>query len=169
MYKNIIFSLGLISLINCKAQKEAAEKSAAQNTAETKTESTWTENKKMIYLREGENIFIPEAEMNVTFKNIAEDSRCPKGVQCIWAGVAVANVEFMSTTSRPVILQLSTTDVNGKNYRKTQAFNGFDITLEEVTPQPTATENAKLLSGKYKIGISVTKEGEGNNSSSTTK
>ncbi|KFF00228.1 hypothetical protein IX39_06100 [Chryseobacterium formosense] len=163
MYKNILFSLGLISLINCKAQKDAT----TQNSENTKSEISLKNSGDIIYLNEGENKFIKEFQTNITFKNIAEDSRCPQGTQCIWAGVAVANVEFMSTTSRPMILQLSTAEVNGKNYHKTQSFNGYNITLKEVTPHPTSQEGAKSLSGKYKIGISISKEGD--QQSSTTK
>jgi len=163
MYKNILFSLGLISLINCKAQKDAT----TQNSENTKSEISLKNSGDIIYLNEGENKFIKEFQTNVTFKNIAEDSRCPQGTQCIWAGVAVANVEFMSTTSRPMILQLSTAEVNGKNYHKTQSFNGSNITLKEVTPYPTSQEGAKSLSGKYKIGIIISKESSQANS--TTK
>lgn len=163
MYKNILFSLGLISLINCKAQKDAT----TQNSENTKSEISLKNSGDIIYLNEGENKFIKEFQTNVTFKNIAEDSRCPQGIQCIWAGVAVANVEFMSTTSRPMILQLSTAEVNGKNYHKTQSFNGYNITLKEVTPYPTSQEGAKSLSGKYKIGIIISKESSQANS--TTK
>lgn len=163
MYKSILFGLGLISLINCKAQKDAA----TQNSENIKSEIPLKNSGDIIYFNEGENKFIKEFQTNVTFKNIAEDSRCPQGTQCIWAGVAVANVEFMSTTSRPMILQLSTAEVNGKNYHKTQSFNGYNITLKEVTPYPTSQEGAKSLSGKYKIGITISKESSQANS--TTK
>ncbi|MGI9650678.1 hypothetical protein [Chryseobacterium sp. RLHN22] len=160
MYKSILFGLVLISLMNCKAQKEAT----AQNTDNVKSESPLNTNSEIIYFNEGENKFIKEFQTNITFKNIAEDSRCPQGTQCIWAGVAVANVEFMSTTSRPVILQLSTSEVSGKNYHKTQSFNGYNITLQEVTPYPTSQEGTKSLSGKYKIGILISKENDQQNS-----
>ena len=167
MYKGIIFSLGLISLINCKAQKESTNENTVQLPKGVESKTSVKSEGKTIYFTEGENKFIPEFQMNITFKNIAEDSRCPQGTQCVWAGVAVANIELMSTTSRPMILQLSTTEVNGKNYHKTQSFNGYNITLEEVTPHPSSKEGTKSLSGKYKIGISITKES--NQTNSTTK
>lgn len=160
MYKSIIFSFGLISLINCKAQKEASSQSAA----EIKSEVPSKKEGNIIYFNEGENKFLSEMQTNITFKNIAEDSRCPQGTQCVWAGVAVANVEFMSTTSRPMILQLSTAEVNGKSFHKTQSFNGYDITLAEVTPHPTSNEGTKSLAGKYRIGISVKKKNSQENS-----
>jgi hypothetical protein len=54
--------------------------------------------------------------MNVTFKGISEDSRCPKDVNCIWAGVAVAQVEVMGTATRPMVLNLASMDNKGRNY-----------------------------------------------------
>lgn len=157
MYKSIIVGLSFISLINCNAQKEAKKQAANNQTPVVNTIPTKNEGK-IIYFNEGENKFLPEFQMNVTFKNIAEDSRCPQGTQCVWAGVAVANVELMSTTSRPMTFQFSTTEVKGKDYHKTQSFNGYTISLKEITPHPTSENSAKSLSEKYRIGIEISKE-----------
>jgi len=157
MYKSIIVGLSFISLINCSAQKEAKKQAVNNQTPVVNTIPTKNEGK-IIYFNEGENKFLPEFQMNVTFKNIAEDSRCPQGTQCVWAGVAVANVELMSTTSRPMTFQFSTTDMKGKDYHKTQSFNGYTISLKEITPHPTSENSAKSLSGKYRIGIEISKE-----------
>lgn len=158
MYKNIIVGLSFISLINCNAQKETTKQTTTKQEATIVNETPLKKEGKIIYFREGENKFLQEFQMNVTFKNIAEDSRCPEGTQCVWAGVAVANVEFMSTTSRPMILQLSTAEVKGKDYHKTQSFNGYSISLKEITPYPTSQKGTKSLSGMYKIGIEISKE-----------
>ncbi|MFY1047612.1 hypothetical protein [Chryseobacterium sp. GP-SGM7] len=166
MYKHIILSLGLISLINCKAQKELKNQEMSQNSANVKSEIPMKSEGDIIYFIEGENKFLKEFQMNITFKSMAEDSRCPQGTQCIWAGVAVANIELMSTASRPMTLQFSTSEVSGKDYHTTQFFNGYKISLVKVTPHPTAENSAKSLSGKYKIGISITKDTDQN---STTK
>jgi len=158
MYKNIIVGLSFISLINCNAQKETTKQTTTKQEATIVNETPLKKEGNIIYFREGENRFLQEFQMNVTFKNIAEDSRCPEGTQCVWAGVAVANVEFMSTTSRPMILQLSTAEVKGKDYHKTQSFNGYSISLKEITPYPTSQKGTKSLSGMYKIGIEISKE-----------
>ncbi|MFL9833492.1 hypothetical protein [Chryseobacterium terrae] len=163
MYKNIIIGLSFISLTNCNAQKETKKQAiTSQNSAVIET--PYKKNDKIIYFREGENKFLNEFQMNVTFKGVAEDSRCPQGTQCVWAGVAVANIELMSTTSRPMVLQFSTTEVKGKDYHQTQSFNGYTISLKELTPHPTSQEGSKSLSGKYKIGIEISKD-DGQNQS----
>ncbi|OBW39757.1 hypothetical protein AB670_03896 [Chryseobacterium sp. MOF25P] len=164
MFKNIIVGLSVVSLVNCNAQKENTKPTTTKQEATILNETPLKKEGNIIYLNEGENKFLPEFQMNVTFKGIAEDSRCPEGTQCVWAGVAVANIEFMSTTSRPMILQLSTAEVKGKDYHKTQSFNGYTISLKEITPRPTAQNGTKSLPGKYKIAIEITKDDSQNQS-----
>ena len=110
----------------------------------------------ILYLSEGENKFLKEYKMNVTFKGI-EDGRCPEGVNCIWAGVALAQVEVMGVATRPIILNLASMDVPGRNYYQSAEFNGYIITLQDVVPYPTQQGGIAALVGKYKIGITIKK------------
>lgn len=155
-YKFILSTFALVFLTNCNAQKESksSEKVTMKESRNKKIEG------KVIYFAEGENKFLPEYQMNVTFKNISEDSRCPEGVTCVWQGAAVANVEFMGTTTRPMTIPLATTENTGRNYHKSTVFNGYTISLVEVTPAATSGEGAKSLAGKYRIGIIIAKGGE---------
>lgn len=129
----------------------------AVETAKKEQTEMATDKTGVIYLSEGENRFIKEYEMNVTFKRMVEDSRCPEGVNCVWAGVAVAEVELMGLYTRPVTVQLSSLSDAKKGYSKTQDFNGNTISLVSVSPQITAAKGFKDLAGKYKIGIKITK------------
>ena len=123
----------------------------------------------VIYFKEGENKFLKEYETNVTFKQITEDSRCPKGVNCIWPGVATAEIELMGLYTRPVTLKLSTINDANKNYRKSQNFNGFSISLVEISPETTADKGFKALKGSYKIGLKFAKENSENQDGTTMK
>lgn len=169
-HKTIIFSLslGIFALAGCNAQKKekTVTKSSEMQPA-TKTTSSGDQKESLIYFNEGENKFLEAYQMNVTFKGISEDSRCPEGVNCIWAGAALAQIEVMGTTTRPRILNLASTDYPARNYKQSANFNGYTITLQEVTPYPKSEEGAKALNGKYKIGITIKKTG--NLSGSTTK
>lgn len=156
--KNILFSIGLMSVLNCNTQKEAHVKNASSlNTPQTGMNSTSAKNDSLISLSEGENKFLKEYDMNITFKGVSEDSRCPEGVNCIWAGVAVAQVEVMGTATRPVILNLASTENPGRNYHQSADFNGYTITLKTIAPYPTSAEGTSALKGKYTIGISIQK------------
>ncbi|MBU8882783.1 hypothetical protein KSK37_06780 [Kaistella sp. DKR-2] len=131
--------------------KEAVE------TAKKEQQAAVTNKSGVIYLKEGENKFVKEYEMNVTFKQLSEDSRCPKDVNCIWAGVATADVEFMGLSTRPVTLKLSTMNDAKKGYSKTQEFNGYSVSLVEVSPETTSAKGFKALKGSYRIGLKITK------------
>ncbi|MCJ8153170.1 hypothetical protein MKJ01_05270 [Chryseobacterium sp. SSA4.19] len=158
-HKTIIYSLGIWSLINCSTRNKSEIDHKVPATAEVKA-NTSMKDKQIIYFNEGENRFLKDYQMNVTFKGISEDSRCPKDVNCIWAGAAVAQVEVMGTATRPMTLSLATTDNKGRNYSTSAEFNGYTITLAEVNPYPTAAEGSKALNGKYRIGIMISKAGE---------
>lgn len=149
IYKIFLSAVVLASLTNCKSNKMSTNSDSKKNESVSQAK----DQKNTVYLNEGENRFLAEYQMNVTFKNISEDSRCPEGVQCVWAGVAVANVEFMSTTSRPVTLQIATTDVAAKNLSKKVNFNGYEISLAQVSPNPSEKTSAANLKGKYRIGL----------------
>ncbi|ROI00342.1 hypothetical protein [Chryseobacterium daecheongense] len=155
IHKAIILSLGMLALASCNAQKET-KTSTKTPVVETKTMS---KEGSVIYFNEGENKFLKEYDMNVTFKKVSEDSRCPKGVHCIWAGAAVAEVEVMGTATRPVTLRLATMDDAGKNLFSSAEFNDYTISLAEITPYPNAEGGAKALNGKYKIGIRIKETG----------
>jgi hypothetical protein len=155
LYKAIILSLGILTLINCHAQKRTKP-----HVVTTKTKESMNMEGNIIYFKEGENRFLKEYEMNVTFKGVSEDSRCPKDVTCIWAGTAVAQVEVMGPATRPVILNLATAGHERNHYGSSANFNGYTISLAELMPYPAAQDEAKALTGKYKIGIIIKKAEE---------
>lgn len=167
-HKIIILSLGIFALTGCDAQKKSKiNTKTTEMPAGTKTTSTNSQKDGVIYLNEGENKFLKEYQMNVTFKGVSEDSRCPEGVNCIWAGAALAQVEVMGTSTRPMILNLASIDYPGRNYRQSAEFNGFTITLQDVAPYPKQQDGTKALAGKYKIGITIKKADQ--STDSTTK
>ncbi len=135
-----------------------------QNTADNNKENTMekTENRGIVYLKEGEKKFLDEYKMSITFKQILEDSRCPEDVNCIWEGVAKANIEIMGKSGRPLPLQLSTSNNEIRGYHNSVNFDGYNITLVELTPQSTLEKGFNELKGNYKIGLKIEK-GSGEN------
>lgn len=169
-HKAIILSVGMLTLAGCNAQKKTktTESDSGEIVSNTKGTKNPVQKDGIVYFNQGENKYLKEYEMSVTFKGISEDSRCPEGVNCIWAGVAVAQVEVMGTYSRPMVLELATSDNAGRNYHESEVYNGYIISLKEVSPFPTSEGGAKALEGKYRIGIKFTKEGS-DTSGSTRK
>lgn len=155
LHKVLLFSLGIFALTGCEAQKKAKADSKSTEMTAANTKSDEQKND-IVYLNEGENKFLLDYKMNITFKGVSEDSRCPEGVNCIWAGVALAQIEVMGTSTRPVLLNLASMDFPNRNYHQSAEFNGYTVTLQEVTPYPKSG-GAEDLKGKYKIGVSIKK------------
>ncbi|MEP6902484.1 MAG: hypothetical protein ABJA66_12085 [Actinomycetota bacterium] len=87
----------------------------------------------------------------LTIKFVAvEDSRCPVGVNCIWAGNAKVTVKL--TNSKGVS---KTFDLNTNLQPQTVTFEGYEIKLGEVTPHPSS--NVRINPNGYTANFTVTK------------
>lgn len=141
--------LGIVALsfiVSCQAQKGTMP---AASTAKNSTTATT-----QITLAEGKGVFLKAQQMNVSFKGIRTDSRCPAGVNCVWQGVAVAQLQFMSVTSRPWDFELATVEDSSKGYTRWVNAEGYRYTLIKVEPQAAANTDLK---GKYRITLQMEK------------
>ncbi|MFA5999942.1 MAG: hypothetical protein WC783_03110 [Candidatus Paceibacterota bacterium] len=80
----------------------------------------------------GQTMFINGVK--ITLNKIVGDSRCPIDVVCIQAGNIVANVTLQSNTDK------ETRDITSN---KKIPFDSFQISIEQVLPQPKSTETIK--------------------------
>lgn len=161
----ILSAFSFLTIFSCVSQKKNA--STNTNNDQPKKELS-TENiekmddnksqmQNLIYLNEGENKFFKEFEMNVGFQKVTEDSRCPKDVQCVWSGVATAEIQFTGTYTRPVNVKISTIDDSKKGYSKSAVFNGYKISLVELNPYPKNASSKKADLGKHNITLQIVK------------
>lgn len=111
----------------------------------------------LLSLQQGQQFFLEKAQFNLAFDSVLEDSRCPTGVQCIWAGRAVVRITAMGTYTRPQQFLLSTDSLPDKGYVKTVVFNGYRIQLQALTPYPSKEPPAEK--SLYRLQVSVAKEG----------
>jgi hypothetical protein len=63
------------------------------------------------------------------------DSRCPPGVQCMWAGQATVMILVTQTGTPSVTLVIATPA--GKELPGSASFNGFRFSLQALEPSPT--------------------------------
>lgn len=155
IFKTYLITLSIFTLMMCQSQPRKEKDTTKQ--ANSKSAAVFKEQN-TITLKEGENIFLKDSQMNVTFKKVIEDSRCPVGTQCIWEGVATAEIEVMSIHSRPMILTLNTMDHATKGYSKSKNFNGQIISLVSLTPVPTSSKGFENNKGNHTIVLKVEKE-----------
>ena len=82
-------------------------------------------------VRVGQWVTIEGERLRVTFSRVAEDSRCPEGVTCVWAGNAKVVLKLSKGRRRASTLTLNT-GVDPKQ----AAFHGYEVRLVKLDPYP---------------------------------
>ena len=99
----------------------------------------------------GEGAFIIGENLQVRFEEVIEDSRCPRGVTCVWAGRVTCVIELRHTSSsyRMVLTESGlTNEYSGERYE------GYDLTFH-VTPYPEAGK--KITKDTYRLHLIISK------------
>ena len=131
----LIFCFPLLFLMtNCKTQTSQSETSAVAGHIAT------------VGLEK--QVKIPNSKVNLLFKEVLEDSRCPVGVTCVWEGIAIIKIEGISGNEK-TSFQVATRDFTAKNVKKSFNFSGYRFTLVELKPQPGGNEQPTTVSFKY--------------------
>lgn len=93
------------------------------------------------------------ADFKIRFDSVTGDSRCPIGVQCIWAGRADLSMTLKSGgVTQTVALASGDMSQGGKGEA---VFNGYTVKLEGV--EPPKEEGRNLQQKDYKAKLRVTK------------
>lgn len=90
-------------------------------------------------------------ETLVRFIGIAEDSRCPSDVECVWEGNARADLEMRVSGYDPVRFSLNT----HTGFTNDTVINGVRIQLLDVMPYPKST--VSIDPKAYSVRLVVTK------------
>ena len=86
-------------------------------------------------LRAGEKVSVG-GEVEVRFVAVPQDSRCPKGEQCITAGKAVVRLEVTPRDGKPVTIDLET---GARSESGESDASGFRIVLLDLSPYPSVS------------------------------
>ncbi len=103
-----------------------------------------------VKLRVAQEKTAPGTAIKIKFMKVVEDSRCPEGVNCIWAGVAKIKIQLRKTGKPAKEFELNTNQMD-----KSITFEGHTIKLVALTPYPksgTATNSAA-----YSAILTITK------------
>lgn len=152
----IIPAIAVLTLAACTAQKQTAQ-TKVPKTANTTVNSTYPVEgsaQNTIRLSEGQNIFLKDKQMNVTFKKVVQDSRCAMNARCIWAGNATIEIELMGAATRPQKFLLTIGDLRAGKVKSVN-FNSYTVSLENLYPSNSTEMGFEQLKGKYVADISV--------------
>jgi len=89
--------------------------------------------------------------VRITFENVFDDSRCPAGATCIWAGDPAA---AFTLERPPSTAQHRTLHTNGRFERESE-YDGLVVRLEDIKPYPK--EGATIRPDDYRATLVVTK------------
>ncbi|UCF35771.1 MAG: hypothetical protein JSU96_13140 [Acidobacteriota bacterium] len=92
--------------------------------------------------------------VSLTFWNVAEDSRCPVDVVCVWEGRVVVEI-VARVGNRKEVLRLGLTEDTRK-----ATFGDLEIELNDVKPAPESTEVRSI--DEYTVELIVRQQPPGN-------
>ncbi len=145
MLKCCVFSFLTVLMVGCKM----SDGTTAINTVQFDNgDST------VLSLKEGQAHILPTSGVRVALRQVLEDSRCPKGVQCVWAGVGIVEIELTGHDGKTSLDTISTVEVKRMGYKQSTSFANHRITLEALNPYPVSGENS-INRGVYNALISV--------------
>ncbi len=99
----------------------------------------------------GEEMRLPSEDLTVRFSGVEGDSRCPTGVNCVWAGDAEAELRLIQGEEE---IPLSVHTHGGEKFpRQAQAF-GCTVRLEDVEPYPSS--KARIAPEDYLVTLRLT-------------
>jgi hypothetical protein len=101
-------------------------------------------------LRPGQKVSLRGTKLKIRFVSVVEDSRCPKGVQCVWQGNAKGSFELSGIRRRSSVLRLNT----GMEPKEAE-YSGYTVRLVKLTPEPTSGE--RINPRKYVATLVVLK------------
>ena len=87
-------------------------------------------------LKVGQEGLIKAEGLRIEFNSVIEDSRCPAGVTCIWAGNAKISVNLIKGKNRSAAIELNT-GLEPTHH----AYSGYEVRLVKLNPYPKADEN----------------------------
>ncbi|HEX7335199.1 MAG TPA: hypothetical protein VF290_27105 [Pyrinomonadaceae bacterium] len=101
-------------------------------------------------LKIGESAKASSEGLQVEFDSVAEDSRCPKDVNCIWAGNAKILLKVRKDAAEAASVELNTNMTP-----KTSRYLEYELRLKDLKPYPES--KAAIKSSEYEVTLTVHK------------
>jgi hypothetical protein len=102
-------------------------------------------------IKVGERVLVENAGLKLSFEAVTEDSRCPEGVTCVWAGNAKVALKVSKTRRRVAHIKLNT----GIEPRH-KLYHSYDVKL--VSLNPPRKKDSKVKQGDYVATLVVSRK-----------
>ena len=102
-------------------------------------------------IKVGETVSIRKESLKISFSSVSEDSRCPEGVTCVWAGNGKIVLRLTKSRKRSATMSLNTTlDPKHDDYQ------GYDVKLVSLDPYPK--KGATIKKKEYVATLIVSRD-----------
>ena len=89
----------------------------------------------------GQELAIKGQDLKVKFSAMLNDSRCPRGANCIWSGDAIIRVDAKMPNAKDLPIELHTAE----DRDQAEAFQQYIIKLVALDPYPQANEKNRVI------------------------
>ena len=103
-----------------------------------------------VLIKQGEEVKVEGEDLKISFVAVADDSRCPEGATCVWAGNA--RVHLAARNSKDECAEF---DLNTHLTPAEHDFGKYRIRLAQLAPRPSIHGLPKP--GDYTATLAVTK------------
>lgn len=117
--------------------------------ASTRSECA-AQSERNVEVNVGKSAVEKHSKIDVAFLEMVEDSRCPKDVECVWAGNAKINVELSKDGTKRQV------ELNTGRGEQSAEFEGYEIKLIKLTPEPAS--NIRIRKDGYVATFSFVKK-----------
>ena len=100
-------------------------------------------------LAPGQSASIASESMEIKFIGENQDSRCPTGVDCFWAGQVICDIELTKDGNKN---QIALTESAGSGLATGYTFQNYKIVFS-VSPYPAAGKT--ITKGDYRLTLKV--------------
>jgi len=102
--------------------------------AQTASAQNW---QKRVSIVSGREKTVPGFGMRIKFLEVLDDSRCPVGTTCIWAGNAKVKIQVFAGR------RAATFELNSTVSPRTVTIGGYEIKLDSLEPRPRAGSSGR--------------------------
>ena len=146
--KRTALAIFCVALAACEGQNATAPFDTASSALNS---SAGVALDQQFELRVGQTATIAGEGLTVEFQAVPEDSRCPTGVQCVWAGNARVQVVLAKGGKAAGV------ELNTNLEPKSADYLEYNIELVSLAPYPTA-KNPSIPQSQYRATFVVRKQ-----------
>lgn len=105
-----------------------------------------------IVLKIGQQVALQDLDESILFSSIAEDSRCPEGTHCMWAGQARVQLKHKGNT-----IELKVPGMK-EDVDLHKTYDGWVIHISKLAPYPR--DGVEIKAGDYQLHLRIQKAKE---------